>query len=93
MNIRNENARRLASEGVINNIRLGGRGNPSSEKTAEQDRLDAERERRIDGLRLQLLAAVGADARRAAWNALCDEISSRSPAAIERLECARGLRL
>lgn len=70
---------------------LGGHANPTSRAKSEQRRLDVEREQRIDELRLELLSATTPDARRAAWNALRNEIATRSPAQIARMERARGL--
>jgi len=59
--------------------------------SAVQDRLDAEREQRIEHLRLELLAAIETDERHSLWKRFKAEIGRRSQAAIARLERDRGL--
>lgn len=78
--------------GVIKSKCLGGQANPTSRAESEQRRLDFERERRIDRLRLELLSLTSPDTRRAAWSALRDETATRLLAQIRRMEVARGLR-
>jgi len=90
MTIGNESARWRQPTGADDVPKFLSRKNTTCLASAQED---SEREQRIDVLRLQLLAAVGPDARRAGWIALRDEIARRSPAAIEHLERARGLRL
>ena len=77
--------------GVIKSYCLGGQANPTSESRIEQDRLDAEREARIDRLSLTLCGAADPDNRRRIWNELKAEIASRSTAQVKRMERAIGL--
>ena len=59
---------------------------------AEAQCLDAEREAKIDVLRLQFLCTPNPEVRRVIWRDLKAEIAGRSPAQVRRMEAARGLR-
>ena len=78
--------------GFEQNMCLGGHDQNTPKVAESQDQIDAKREQRIDLLRLRLLGATGADERRVVWNELRAEIAARSPAQVERIERARGLR-
>jgi hypothetical protein len=58
---------------------------------SDQDRIDTERERRIEFLSLELRRALGTDEARSIWIRLANEISQRSSGQIRRLEAERGL--
>ena len=77
--------------GVIKANCLGGQRNPTNEFRVEQDRLDAERERRIDELGFRLRSATHPDVRRDIWTRLKGEIGARSTQQIRRMEVERGL--
>jgi hypothetical protein len=79
--------------GASENVQLGGEYDKkcTPADAAGQDRLDAERESLIDGLRLEFLGAATSDERHSLWSRMKAEIASRSPAQVQRLERERGL--